>query len=312
MRVLLAGATGAIGRPLVQMLLEAGHEVTGTTRSPGRAEELRRAGATPVLVDALDRDAFAAAVRAARPEAVVDQLTAIPARIDPRHYARDFELTDRLRTEATATLVDAAGEAGARRVVSQSVAFFYAPGPPGTVHTEQSPTGEPSEAPAAAKRTLAAMIEHERRVLDVGGLVLRYGFFYGAGTAIGEGGSTVEAVRARKMPVVGDGAGVWSFVHIDDAARATVAALERGAPGVYNVVDDEPARMGDWIPELARSLGAPPPRRVPTFLARLFAGAVGVALMTRGQGASNSLAAAELGWRPQIESWREGFRSALG
>lgn len=312
MRVLLAGATGAIGRPLVPMLLAAGHEVLGTTRSQARAEQLRAAGAEPVVVDALDSEALAAAVRGARPEAVIEQLTAIPPRIDPRRFARDFELTDRLRTEATETLVRAAVDAGARRIVGQSVAFFYAPGTPGTVHSERDPLVDLADTPSAGRRSAEAIHRHERTLLDAGGVVLRYGYFYGPGTAIGTGGSTVEAVRKRGMPIVGDGGGVWSLIHIEDAARATLAALEHGESGAYNIVDDEPARVGDWVPELARVLGAPAPRRVPAFIARLAVGAYGVAVMTRTQGASNALAASELGWRPQTASWREGFRTGLG
>ena len=312
MRIFLAGATGAIGSQLVPMLLAAGHEVTGTTRSPERAELLRSQGARAAVLDALDEGAVATAVRDAKPETVIHQLTALPKRIDPRSIERDFQLNDRLRTEGTRILLAAAREAGARRVLAQSIAFSYAPGPPGTVHGENDPLLSDGDVPDSFRRTAAAIRELEQQVLDAGGLVLRYGYFYGPGTAISATGSTGQDVARRRLPVIGGGAGVWSLIHIRDAASATLAALTNGASGAYNIVDDEPARVSDWIPALAAALGARPPRRIPAFIARPLAGAYGIATMTRAQGAGNAKARSELGWEPEYPSWRRGFREALG
>jgi 2-alkyl-3-oxoalkanoate reductase len=308
-RVFVAGATGAIGRPLLALLVADGHEVTGMTRSPERAAVVRAAGAEPVVADALDADAVTTAVRQSRPDAVVHQLTAIPQRLDARKIVRDFALTDRLRTEGTRHLVAAAQAAGAR-IVAQSIAFAYAPGPPGTVHVEEDPLI--ADPPAQFKRSAAAIAELERSVLGAGGLVLRYGYFYGPGTSISARGSLGEEVARRRLPIVGGGHGVWSFIHVEDAAQATVAALTRGAPGAYNVVDDEPAPVREWVPALAAALAVKPPRRVPAWLARPLAGEYGVYTMTRTQGASNARAQAELGWTPRFASWREGFQTALG
>lgn len=310
MRVFLAGATGAIGAPLVRVLLAEGHQVTGMTRSPARAAELESAGADAAVADALDAQAVADAVAQARPEAVVHELTAIPTRLDPRRIARDFGPTNRLRTEGTRNLIAAAQAAGATRLIAQSVAFIYEPGPAGTVHREDDPLL--AEPPGQFKSTAGAVVELERQVLAADGIVLRYGYFYGPGTAIARGGTFAREVARRRLPIVGGGTGVWSFIHIEDAARATAAALTRGAPGAYNVVDDEPARAADWIPAFADALGAKPPWRVPAWLARPLAGEYGVMTMTRAQGATNAKAKAELGWSPRHASWREGFRSGLG
>jgi nucleoside-diphosphate-sugar epimerase len=304
-RVFLAGASGVIGRRLVPLLLAGGHEVTAMTRTPGKMSELSAIGAEPVLADGLDAEAVATAVRDARPDAVINQLTSIPPRINPRKMERDFALNDRLRIEGTRHLVAAAQRAGAGRVLAQSVAFSYAPGPPGTVHSEQDPLF--LDAPPPFRRSALALGELERTVLDAGGLVLRYGYFYGPGSAVSRTGSVGQDVIRRRLPIVGGGGGVWSFIHVDDAAHATVNALSRGATGAYNIVDDDPARVSDWIPQLAETLGAPRPRRVPAAIARLAAGSYGVATMTRAQGASNELARRELGWSPQFPSWREGF-----
>jgi nucleoside-diphosphate-sugar epimerase len=310
-RVFLAGATGAIGRQLVPRLIAAGHEVTGTTRSPQRAAELEASGAKAVVLDALDRSAVHDAVAAAEPEAVIHQLTALPQRIDPRKVERDFVLNDRLRGEGTEILVAAAQNAGASRIVAQSVSFFYAPGPPGTLHSESDPLLSSEQAPAMMKRSTAAVEELENAVLDAGGLILRYGYFYGPGTAIARDGAMGQDLTKRRMPIVGGGAGVWSLIHIADAAEATVAALERGESGTYNIVDDHPAQVAEWLPALAAAVGAPKPMRVPAWLARPLAGEYGVATMTSAQGASNAKAKAELGWSPAHPDWREGFRSAL-
>jgi nucleoside-diphosphate-sugar epimerase len=312
MRVFLAGATGVIGRRLLPLLLAEGHEVTGMTRSAARVEQLRSAGAEAVVADAFDADALKRVVAEARPDAVVHQLTSIPPRIDPRKMQRDFATNDRLRTEGTANLVAAAKAAGVTRVLAQSVAFFYAPGPPGTVHVEGDPLLREGQAPAPVKRSAEALVSLERAVLDAGGTVLRYGYFYGPGSAISREGSTGREVARGRLPIVGSGAGVWSFIHVDDAAAATVAALGADKPGVFNVVDDEPARVAEWIPALARALGASKPRKVPALLARALAGSYGVALMTQAQGASAALAKRELGWSPRYASWREGFETALG
>jgi nucleoside-diphosphate-sugar epimerase len=309
MRVFLAGATGVIGRRLVPMLLADGHQVTGMTRSPGKLEQLRAVGVEPMLADALDAPAVTAAVREARPDAVIHQLTSLPQRIDPRKIERDFAINDRLRDEGTRTLVAAAQAAGATRIIAQSIAFSYAPGPPGTVHREQDPLL--SDPPKSFRRSARALQELERTVLDAGGMVLRYGYFYGPGSAIAPSGSMGQDLVRRRLPIVGRGEGVWSFIHVDDAARATVAALTRGRTGAYNIVDDEPAPVSQWLPALAEALGAPRPLRVPALLALPVAGSYGVASMTRAQGASNELAGRELGWRPQYASWREGFRAGL-
>jgi nucleoside-diphosphate-sugar epimerase len=312
MRVFLAGATGVIGRRLLPLLLAEGHEVTGMTRSSERVEQLRAAGAEAVVADAFDADALTRVVAEARPDAVIHQLTSIPSRIDPRKMRRDFATNDRLRREGTANLVAAATAAGVTRLLAQSVAFFYAPGPPGTVHVEGDPLLREAQAPGAVKRSAEALVSLERTVLDAGGTVLRYGYFYGPGSAISREGSTGREVVRGRLPIVGSGAGVWSFVHVDDAAAATVAALGANKPGAFNVVDDEPARVAEWIPALARALGASKPRKVPALLARALAGSYGVALMTQAQGASNAHAKRELGWSPRYASWREGFETALG
>jgi nucleoside-diphosphate-sugar epimerase len=310
MRVFLAGATGVIGRRLVPMLLRAGHEVTGMTRTPEKLEELRASGAEAVVADALDAAAVRHAVADARPDAVIHQLTSLPQRIDPRKIERDFVLNDRLRTEGTRNLVQAAQAAGARRIIAQSIAFSYAPGPPGTVHEERD--AMLLDAPRPYARSARAIVELERTVLGAAGVVLRYGYFYGPGSAMSTRGSTGADVARRRLPIVGPGTGVWSFVHVDDAASATVLALTHGASGAYNIVDDEPAAVSEWLPALAEALGAPRPWRVPAFIARPVAGSYGVGIMTKAQGASNELAKRELGWTPAHPSWRDGFRSALG
>jgi nucleoside-diphosphate-sugar epimerase len=309
MRVCVAGATGVIGRRLVPRLLADGHEVIGMIRSPEREGALRALGAEPVVADALDADAVRAAMHSARPDAVIHQLTSLPRRVDPRKIERDFVLNDRLRSEGTRHLVEAAQAAGATRILAQSIAFAYAPGPPGTVHSEGDPLF--LDAPKAFARSAKALDDLERAVLGAGGHVLRYGYFYGPGSSIARDGTVAEDLARRRLPVVGGGHGVWSFVHIDDAAAATVAALGKGASGAYNIVDDDPAPVSEWLPALAQALGAPRPLRVPTWMARPLAGSYGVMTLTRAQGASNALAKHELGWRPVHTSWREGFRSGL-
>ena len=294
------------------MLVANGHAVTGMTRSRGKAESLRSQGADAVVADALDAHAVMAAVRRADPAVVVHELTAIPWTIDVRNLDRDFELTNRLRTEGTDNLVAAAQEAGAARFVAQSFAGTSYERRGSWVKTEDAPL-EPN--PRAGTRRVFEAIKHlESEVLNASGLegiVLRYGGFYGPGTSLGPGGAQVEAVKRRRLPIVGKGTGVWSFIHIEDAASATVAAIERGRPGIYNIVDDDPAPVSEWLPALAEALRAKPPRRVPSWLARRIAGDNAVVWMTDNRGASNAKAKAELGWKPRYASWREGFRATL-
>jgi nucleoside-diphosphate-sugar epimerase len=312
MRVFVAGATGAIGRPLVRQLMAAGHEVTALTRSPEKADDLRALGARPVVCDALERRALHEAVVGARPDAVVHQLTQFPHDLNPKRYAEQFVVTDRLRTEATRTLVEAALAAGARRLVAQSIALVYAPtGAP--VKSEDDPLQ--SKAAPGFERSLGAIRDLERLVTEtegIDGIVLRYGYFYGPGTSYAPGGPMAERVRRRRLPIVGGGTGVWSFVHVEDAAAATVLALAAGRPGVYNVVDGEPARVSEWLPAYAAALGAKAPARVPSAVGRLGAGRGGVEAMTNARGASNEKAKRELGWDPRYPSWREGFMASAG
>ena len=311
MRVFLAGATGALGRPLVQALLAAGHELTGTTRSPERAAELRAAGAQAAVLDALDADALRAALLAAEPEVVVDQLTALPPRYDVRRYARMTAATDRLRLEATPVLVAAAAEAGARRVVAQSVAFAARPAGP-AVLDESAPLW--TDAPEPHGRAVGATAALEAAVLGAAGsegVVLRYGALYGPGTWYAGDGDIALQVRRRRFPIVGRGDGVFSFVAVEDAVSATVLALDRGAPGIYNVADEDPAPMREWLPIYARALGARPPRRVPLWLARLVVGSSVAGAMNALRGADSAKARRELGWAPAYPSWREGFPAML-
>ncbi len=312
MKVFVAGATGAIGRRLVPVLVGAGHRVTGMTRTPSKAGMLRAMGAHPVLADALDREAVLSAVRDSAPEVVVHELTAIPVRLNIRKFDREFELTNRLRTEGTDNLVSAARAAGVRRIVAQSYAAWPYARQGGPVKTEQDPLD--SNPPAALRGVLDAIHHLESVVLEasgIEGIVLRYGAFYGPGTSIALGGHVVEDVRRRHVPIVGNGKGVWSFIHIDDAAQATLAAVERGSPGIYNIVDDDPAPVLEWLPELAAAIGAPPPHHVPAFVGRLAVGEQGVVAMTDIRGASNAKAKRQLGWKPIWSSWREGFRGGL-
>ena len=309
MRVLVAGATGAIGKQLVPRLIAAGHGVHGMTRSESKQAMLRELGAVPAVVDALDADQVAEAVARARPDVIVHQLTAIEG-LDMRHFDRVFALTNRLRTEGTDHLLSAGQAVGVRRFVAQSYFGFYAR-TGAAVKSEEDPI-DPS--PAREMRETVAAIRHlEAAVLGAmwtEGIVLRYGGFYGPGTSLAPGGEQFELVSRRGFPLVGDGAGVWSFIHVADAADATLAAVEHGTRGVYNVVDDEPAPVAEWLPALARELGARKPMRVPRFIGRLFAGEAGVVMMTELRGASNAKARRELGWHPAHSSWREGFAAA--
>jgi nucleoside-diphosphate-sugar epimerase len=313
MRILVAGATGAIGRPLVRQLVQAGHDVSGTTRSPGRGDRIRDDGGEPIVVDALDRDALIEAVVAAKPDVVIHQLTDIPQDMNPRKLAEAFEGTDRLRTEATRNLIDAAGAAGADPPIAQSIAFAYRlDGNPGKLKTEDEPLIG-SAAPKGFRRSALAIEEMERAILEAEGTVLRYGYFYGPGTAYAASDGAIAArVRKRGFPIVGDGGGRFSFVHVEDAAAATVRAVETGAEGIFNIVDDEPAPLRDWLPVYAEALEAKPPRKVPPLAARIVAGKWMTLGATQARGASNAKAKAELGWAPRWPSWRLGFFEAAG
>jgi nucleoside-diphosphate-sugar epimerase len=316
MKVFVAGATGAIGRALVPQLVAGGHEVVGMTRTASKQDGLRALGARPIVADALDADAVAQAVAAAEPEVIVHQLTALsePTSLrDMRHPERSFAftMTNRLRTEATDHLLAAGRAVGARRFVAQSFGGFRFARAGGPVQTEADPLDRDLPAPG-----LAAILHLEQAVTTIEwgeGLVLRYGGFYGPGTGISLAPDAVMAapIRKRLFPIVGDGGGVWSFVHIEDAAAATAIAVERGEPGIYYVVDDEPAPVREWLPVLASALGAKPPRRIPRWLGRLLAGEVPTAMMTEAKGASNEKAKRELGWQLRYPSWRQGFAQGL-
>ncbi len=310
MKAFVAGASGVIGRPLVKQLVAAGHEVFGTTSKQENAPGLEAGGATPVVCDALDARAIRAAVAAAAPDVVINQLTRLPREYDPRKI--DYGPTNRARSEGGHNLIEAAHAAGVRRFVTQGIAFIYAPQGP-MVKDEQAPAW--TDAPEPFGGGVATMLEHEREVTQTPGLegvVLRYGQFYGPGTYYASDGNIAEQVRRRRFPVVGRGEGVFSFIHINDAASATVAALDRGAPGIYNVADDEPAPLREWLPVYAEALGARRPFRVPAFIARLAAGPFASAFATELRGASNAKAKRELGWEPRYSTWRRGFQEALG
>jgi nucleoside-diphosphate-sugar epimerase len=292
-----------LGARLVPQLVERGHEVIGTTRSAEKTDRLVALGAEPVVLDVLDRAAVRDAVRTASPDAIVHQATALAGASDVKHFDRSFAQTNRLRTEGTDALVEAAREAGVGRFVAQSYAGWPYARTGGPVKTEEDPL-DPSPVPDM-RQTLRAIEHLEAAVAGEGGIALRYGGFYGA-----PDDAQLELVRKRQFPLVGDGAGVWSFVHLEDAASATVLAVERGDPGIYNVVDDEPARVREWLPALAAAIGAKPPRHIPRWLARLVAGETAVVLMTECRGASNAKAKRLLGWSLRFPSWREGFPAA--
>jgi 2-alkyl-3-oxoalkanoate reductase len=303
MRVFVAGASGAIGTPLVHQLIDRGHEVIGTSRSPANAGRVRASGAEPIALDLLDPRAVRRAVLEARPDAIVHQATALANVRFSRNLDRSFAQTNRLRTEGTDALLAAAAEAGVRNFVAQSFASYRYARQGGPVKTEDDPL-DPSPV-AGMRATTAAMNHLDEAVTDAGGIALRYGGFYGA-----PNDGLIEPVRRRQFPIVGDGGGFFSFVHLDDAAIATVLALEHGGGGIYNIVDDEPAPVRTWLPALAAALGAKPPRHAPPWLARLFAGRAGVVMGTEARGAANAKAKRELGWTLRHPSWREGFVAA--
>jgi nucleoside-diphosphate-sugar epimerase len=314
MNVFVAGATGALGSHLVPMLIADGHEVTGMTRTAAKQDRIRRMGARPVVADALDPEAVAQAVAEAEPEVVIHELTAIDAGSVGRSIDKAFAQTNRLRTEGTDHLLAAARAVGARRFIAQSFAGWPYERTGGPVKTEEDPLQ--TSPPKGVVETLGAIRYLERTVTGadgIEGVALRYGGFYGPGTSLGLDpvGEQIEMVRKRRLPMVGDGAGVWSLVHIRDAAAATAIAVERGEPGIYNVVDDDPAPVSVFIPELAKAIGAKPPRRLPRWLGRLIAGEAATVMMTEVRGASNAKAKRELGWELSYPSWRIGIREGL-
>jgi 2-alkyl-3-oxoalkanoate reductase len=303
MRVFVAGATGVVGKPLVSALTAAGHEVTGTTRSPARAAGLQAAGATPVIVDGLDRRAVIDAVKAAQPDVIVHQMTALTSLRSFRNFDKQFAVTNELRTKGTDNLLEAARQAGTRRFIAQSYVGWNSPRTGSRVTTEEDPT-DPDPLPST-RQTLAAIRHVEETVPGAvpEGLVLRYGMFYGPGASE----AMLDVVRKRQMPVIGGGTGIWSFCEVTDAAAAAAAAVTRGAPGIYNVVDDDPAPVHEWLPYLAQCLGVKPPMRAPAWLGGLLAGRLVVMMMTEARGAVNEKAKRELGWAPAYASWKEGF-----
>jgi nucleoside-diphosphate-sugar epimerase len=308
-RVFVAGASGVIGRSLLPKLLAAGHEVTGSTRSERGAEAIRAVGAEAAICDALDAAAVEDAVIAAAPEAIVCELTSLPSDYDLRTI--DYEPTNRLRLEGGRNLLSAARKVGARRYVMQSLAFVYEP-EGGWVKDEAAPTYR--RAPGRFASAMEATMSAERDALEaegIEGLVLRYGQFYGPDTYYDDDGSIAQQVRSRRFPVVGKGTGTFSFLHVDDAADATVAAVQGGQPGIYNVVDDDPAPLREWLPLYAEAIGAKRPLRVPGFLAALLGGRAAVEMATTLRGASNAKAKRELGWQPAHPSWRQGFAASL-
>jgi len=315
MKIFLAGATGALGRQLLPRLVERGHEVTGMTRSESKQQLVWDLGGQPVIGDALDPGSVAQAVATVEPEVIVHQLTAIPHALNMRHFARDFAQTNRLRTAGTDHLLAAGRAVGVRRFVAQSYApaiFARAGGP---VKVEDDPLDE--SPPDQVRETVEALRYLENAVTGAewaDGVVLRYGGFYGPGTnfSLGPEDSMVKAIRKRQLPLVGSASGIWSFIHIEDAAEATLNAIEGRGSGIYNVVDDEPAAVSDWLPVAAQAIGAPAPRRVPRWLGRLFAGEFATVMMTDARGASNAKAKRELNWAPRYASWRDGFATGLG
>jgi nucleoside-diphosphate-sugar epimerase len=304
MRVFVTGATGVMGRFLVPGLVAAGHQVTATTRTPGKAAGLRAAGAEPVVLDGLDRAAVIAAVTAAAPEVIVHQMTALAGMKSLYNMDKVFAGTTELRTKGTDNLLAAAAEAGTRRVIAQSYTGWPAERTGGPVKTEEDPY---DESPVSSAVNTLAGIKHVDQAVPAGapeGLVLRYSMFYGPGTSM----ELVDMVRKHRLPIIGSGEGIWSFTQIEDAASARGAAVDQGAPGVYNVVDSDPAPVNDWLPYLASVAGAKPPMRVPAWLGRLLAGPFVATTMTSVRGASNDKARKALGWEPKYASWREGFR----
>ena len=313
MRVFIAGGSGVVGRHVIPKLAERGHEVVATTTTAEKAGTLAAWGARPLELDVLDREGVRRTVAEARPDVVVHQATALAGPLSLRRFDASFAQTNRLRTEGTSNLLAAAAAAGATRFVAQSFTGWPNARQGGPVKTEADSLDP--DPPAAARETLAALRTLEAAVTEnraVEGVVLRYGALYGPGTSLGAGGELLESVRRGKLPLVGRGSGVWSFLHVEDMAAATVAAIESDRAGVYNIVDDDPAPVAEWLPYLAEILGGKRPRRVPVWVARLVIGEQGVAMMTEMRGSSNAKAQRELDWQPSFTSWREGFARGLG
>ena len=312
MKVFLAGGSGAIGKRLIPLLVSYGHHVVATTRHQTKTNDLRLLGAEPVVVDALDRAAVVGAVVSASPDVVIHQLTALSNFRNLKKLDEELALTNRLRTEGTKFLLEAAQAARARRFIAQSFTGWPNAREGGPVKTEDDPLD--SNPPESMTRTLAAIRQLETMVVsarNLEGVALRYGAFYGPGTQIRPGGQIVEMVRKRMFPISGTGAGVWSFVHIDDAAHATLLAMERGPSGIYNIVDDDAAPASVWLPALAEVIGAKPPRHLPAWIGRLIIGEAGISMMTQIRGSSNAKAKRLLDWKPTYTSWRDGFRRML-
>jgi 2-alkyl-3-oxoalkanoate reductase len=311
MRVFVAGATGAIGSRLIRLLVSSGHSVVGLTHAPAKAEAIERAGAEAAIADALNRAAIVAAVTSAKPDVIVHEMTSINAANDLRRFDRSFAATNRLRSQGLDNLLAAAKQAGTSRIIAQSFCGWPYARRGGPVKSEDDPLDV--DPPRELQRTLAAIRYLENALTaapGVAGLVLRYGTFYGRGTGLFDG-PLIDRLRRRAVPLIGDGNGWWSFLHIDDAAAATAITVDRGAPGIYNIVDDEPAPVREWLPALAAMLGARPPRRIPKWLARIAAGEHVVVLMTEARAGSNAKAKRDLGWRPQHGSWQRGFAEVL-
>ena len=312
MKVLVTGGTGAIGKFLLPLLLENRHEVVALTRSVTKAPQLEDSGVSAIIVDPLDKPRLTAAVRRAEPDVIIHQLTALSGVGNFRKFDQEFALTNRFRTEVTDTLLAAARSIGTRRFIAQSYCGWPYAKKGGPVKTEEDPL-DPTP-PESFARTLAAIRYLEGTVSKttfLEAIALRYGMFYGPGTAIGKGGTMVKMVKKRRFPIVGGGGGVWSFIHILDAARATVAAISRGAPGIYNIVDDDPAKVATWLPALAKAIEAKPPYRIPHWLGELTIGKGAVSIMTEIRGCSNAKAKRELNWTPIYPSWRIGFVDGL-
>jgi nucleoside-diphosphate-sugar epimerase len=309
MKIFVAGATGAIGKRLVSLLISQGHHVVAGTRTPDKAEALHAQGAEPVVMDGLNKDAVIKAVISSRPDAIVHQMTALASMRSLKNFDREFALTNRLRTEGTEYLIAAAQAVGTRKLVVQSFTGWPNQRAGGRIKTEDDPFD--SDPPKNMAQTLAAIRKLENLTVSTPGItgtVLRYGSFYGPGTSISADGEIVKLVRKRQFPILGNGAGVWSFIHVDDAASAAQLAVQSETGGVFNIVDDEPAEVSVWLPELAKAIGAKAPWHIPAWLGRLAMGESGVSMMTQIRGSSNAKAKRILGWSPNYSSWREGFR----
>lgn len=312
MKIFLTGCTGAIGRALIPMVTADGHDVVGLVRTSSKTRVVEALGARAVVGNPLNKHDLTDAIEKAQPDVVINQLTALQNGINFRKFDESLALTNRFRTEVTDTMLAAARHVGARRVLVQSYCGWPFAREGGPVKSEYDPLDP--DPPSNCRKTLDAIRHQEDAVCnskDIEAIALRYGAFYGPGTGIADDGPMVELLRHRKMPLVGNGAGVWSFIHIHDAARATVHALSRGNSGIYNVVDDDPAPVSEWLPVLASAVGAKPPRRIPVWLARLAIGDVGVSMMTQVRGGSNTRAKRELDWTPSFPSWRDGFNTGL-